>query len=483
MDELKTRAHNYTNKFNKALQHTKSRVQHHHHKKDAKGNRKPLPACRAQKTGDCKHGFPKTKLLTEKALVVCPGIAEKCGLRVSGRRNALGSILSRRNCVWINGTAPAFAVAFGFNTDVSPNDRLPIIKETHEVSCTRSSCVKDVNTGEVACAESRAQLDTDGYFGGYIVKSQPVGAYELRKCMKNMDVLRERIATQLTPADQARSVSHRMISDLELRGVLRGAPEVYNLSVNMRKEDSLFQECIRTFLEASFPGGAFLAKLEAETHGVGGVLIRRIPPSRGPKSKYRFMSAPQVDAYGFRGQDPQVLYLSPFEFCMYWEIQRVPEPFRKDCNGWSAWSKEGKEYYDNHKHDYDFKLLPGKHYKVTKQSLTIGKHYTHTSTRTCPRTDALALIRARATRHLSVRFLHARESVRVRVRVRVRVWLRSCIRFILSGKNKRSTTTFQTTSRFQTTLSWSGFVTSGSWCLVVGFTYLCLPTRRCHVPA
>ena len=37
MDELKTRAHNYTNKFNKALQHTKSRVQHHHHKKDAKG--------------------------------------------------------------------------------------------------------------------------------------------------------------------------------------------------------------------------------------------------------------------------------------------------------------------------------------------------------------------------------------------------------------------------------------------------------------
>ena len=370
MDELKTRAHDYTNKFSKALQHTKSRVQHHHHKKDAKGNRKPLPACRAQKTGDCKHGFPKTKLLTEKALVVCPGIAEKCGLRVSGRRNALGSILSRRNCVWINGTAPAFAVAFGFNTDVSPNDRLPIIKETHEVSCTRSSCVKDVNTGEVACAESRAQLDTDGYFGGYIVKSQPVGAYELRKCMKNMDVLRERIATQLTPADQARSVSHRMISDLELRGVLRGAPEVYNLSVNMRKEDSLFQECIRTFLEASFPGGAFLAKLEAETHGVGGVLIRRIPPSRGPKSKYRFMSAPQVDAYGFRGQDPQVLYLSPFEFCMYWEIQRVPEPFRKDCNGWSAWSKEGKEYYDNHKHDYDFKLLPGKHYKVTRQSLT-----------------------------------------------------------------------------------------------------------------
>ena len=61
---------------------------------------------------------------------------------------------------------------------------------------------------------------------------------------------------------------------------------------------------------------------------------------------------------------------------MYWEVQRVPEPFRKDCNGWSAWSKEGKEYYYDHKHDYDFKLLPGKHYKVAKQSLTVGKHHT-----------------------------------------------------------------------------------------------------------
>ena len=51
---------------------------------------------------------------------------------------------------------------------------------------------------------------------------------------------------------------------------------------------------------------------------------------------------------------------------MYWDVQRVPEPFRSDCNSWSVWSKEGKEYYDNHKNDYDFKLIPGKHYKVAQ---------------------------------------------------------------------------------------------------------------------
>ena len=240
MDELKRSADNYAKKFNKALQHTQARVQHHHHKKDSNGKRKPLPACRAKKKDECKHGFPKTKLLTEKALVVCPGIAQKHGLRVSGRRSALGSILPRRNCVWINGTAPAFAVAFGFNTDVSPNDRLPITKKTHEASCIRGSCVKANNTGEVARTESRAQLNQDGYTGGYIVKAAPVGAYELRKCMNRMEVLRRHIAPKLTPEDQSKAVVRSMAKDLELNGVLRGGPEFFQFECEHKKSRQSF---------------------------------------------------------------------------------------------------------------------------------------------------------------------------------------------------------------------------------------------------
>ena len=91
----------------------------------------------------------------------------------------------------------------------------------------------------------RAQLDSDGYFAGYMVKTQPVGSYELGKCLRGMDVLRDRIRVALTPGDQTRVVVRRMALDLELRGILRGAPEIFNLSVNMRKEDSMFQECIR----------------------------------------------------------------------------------------------------------------------------------------------------------------------------------------------------------------------------------------------
>ena len=106
-------------------------------------------------------------------------------------------------------------------------------------------------------------------------------------------------------------------------------------------------------------------RLEAETNGVGGEIVRRIPKSKGPTSKPRYMTAPLVDAYGFRRQNPRVLFLCPFEFFMYWDVQRVPEPYRSNCNGWSVWCEEGRDHYDVHKHDHDFKLIPGKHYKAS----------------------------------------------------------------------------------------------------------------------
>ena len=66
--------------------------------------------------------------------------------------------------------------------------------------------MKANNTGEVARTESRAQINQDGYTGGYIVKAAPVGAYELRKCMNRMEVLRRQIEPKLTPEDQTKTV-------------------------------------------------------------------------------------------------------------------------------------------------------------------------------------------------------------------------------------------------------------------------------------
>ena len=42
----------------------------------------------------CKHDFPMKKRLVSEAKVICRGNARRFGLRPSGRRNALGSILT-----------------------------------------------------------------------------------------------------------------------------------------------------------------------------------------------------------------------------------------------------------------------------------------------------------------------------------------------------------------------------------------------------
>ena len=229
--------------YDQAAQHRLERVQHHIHKRMPDGTRRPLPACIAQSSpGACKHEFPKDNRLTQEPLMICPGIAKERGLRISGQRSMLGCILGERNSPWLNGTARAFAAVFGFNTDVSPNDRLPITADTHERVCGMS-CVENISVARIAQKAQRSQTMTNGYFSGYMVKAQPVGKYELKKCVDKMHFLRERIADR-NPKDQAVAVARRMLTDLEMKGVLREAQTSTNLCVNLRFGDALFQECI-----------------------------------------------------------------------------------------------------------------------------------------------------------------------------------------------------------------------------------------------
>ena len=163
-------------------------------------------ACVAHGTrGVCKHDYPKDKWITDRALVICPGVAKDRGLRTSGQRNALGTILGPRNNEWLNGTSQAFVVAFGSNTDTSPNDRLPILPETHEPSCTHD-CLAHSSEHRVAVATQNAQTVTNGYFAGYAVKAHIVGRYELKKCVDRMQILRERTEL-LSPRDELRAVA------------------------------------------------------------------------------------------------------------------------------------------------------------------------------------------------------------------------------------------------------------------------------------
>ena len=124
-----------------------------------------------------------------------------------------------------------------------------------------------------------------------------------------MHMLRERIVDR-SERDKAIAVARRMVTDLEMKGVLREAQAIFNLCVNLRPGDSLFQECMRTSMTVAFPGDAFLQRLEHELDGVGGDLSLLVPPTRRPGLIARNGSAPMVDAYGFRGCDARLRLLA-----------------------------------------------------------------------------------------------------------------------------------------------------------------------------
>ena len=87
----------FRSKYLHDAQRVFSRVQQHIHKK-TKAGYEPLKACRRKvkvSCNICKADFPKTRLCTSKTLVVCRGLANKYGLRVSGRSNALGCTIGK----------------------------------------------------------------------------------------------------------------------------------------------------------------------------------------------------------------------------------------------------------------------------------------------------------------------------------------------------------------------------------------------------
>ena len=72
-------------RYDDAAQYIMQHVQHHVHKRGPDGERRPLPACqKLGKPSDCRHEFPMTERITDTPKLVCPGIAEQHGLKVSG---------------------------------------------------------------------------------------------------------------------------------------------------------------------------------------------------------------------------------------------------------------------------------------------------------------------------------------------------------------------------------------------------------------
>jgi hypothetical protein len=279
-------------------------------------------------------------------LLICKGLAKKFKLRCSGMRNWLGQTLFLRNDEWLNGTMPGLCIAFaGSNTDVKSNDSLPITAVTHE-RCCRKSCVRKSTLGKTTRVTQRTQSVTNGYFGGYVGKRQPTGSLETRKCVDKQFTLRAKIVGS-SKGSQLRAATGRMITDMEMNSTYRGAVEVFNLCRNLRSNDVLFAECIRTFSSCTLNGQLWMYRLDAlqQCKAMQSFQVETfLPPTKRPNVRTDRSSPNAMDMYGFRPFRHPWKLLSAYEFTQAWrgEPLMIPSYYtNKGSPERSAWTEAG----------------------------------------------------------------------------------------------------------------------------------------------
>ena len=300
----------YKKKYSTEAQFVWSRVQHHIHKTDpATGAKLPLRACAAKKKPtECKHGFPFSKKVGRWPRIVCPGNAQKFDLRCSGRRNALGNIVGKRNHPWLSGTLGALSLVLRSNSHTGPTYRMPLLPSTHDPACRRK-CVQKTNIGKMQRAMSRAGHRTMGYFCGYIQKGQPVGKEELQKAGKQLEFLKGQIAGQDLDKQFYR-VANRLLSDLEFRGTIRPTTEEFQLAGMYDERDLCAAEFLTTVATTPFRGGQLLQRKS----------LAKLPTH----SKATGLDI--MDLYPVRGSHKDVYWLSPWEFIKWWQLEPVKRP-------------------------------------------------------------------------------------------------------------------------------------------------------------
>ena len=371
-DSSRIRSATYQSMFTGAFQFFQERCQYHIHK-EIHGKRVVPVTCRSKTNPkECKHGFPcSNRLNTLEPLLICQGLAKRFKLRCSGARNWLGQILGLRNDEWVNGTMPAICVAFaGSNSDVKPNDRLPILAHTHEQTCGKKTCVKKHSIKRTARLAQRAQSVSNGYFGGYIGKRQPAGKLEVKKCMDKMHRLRDKIRSH-SHHSQVRAASGRLMTELEMNSTYRGAVEIFNLCRHLRTSDVLSAECIRTFGTCSINGAQFMYRLtqlqSVKTFGEAS-LQSYVPPMKKSNVRSRNSRPVDVEIYGLRPLVFPWEFLSPFEFFRYWKAEALLVPTYYSNNGHPArtqWTSEGQRLIQSDAYrNEQIAAKPGLHYTV-----------------------------------------------------------------------------------------------------------------------
>ncbi len=342
----------FQKKYEMDVQFIFSRVQHHWHHLDEKGQRVPLKYCRLKGRKShkfCKSGFPKKVLKNRdgtlkkekyRVRIVCQGVAAEMDLKTSGRRNALGSILGRRRCAYFSGTSALLAAVSRSNTNVQCNYRVPISEATHDKDCHSKKCCKASSGRRLCLIAQRAMKQMTGYFGGYISKRQKIGQFELKKSISALPLLQQKLEHRnvRSASTQLAHVTNRMFTTLEGKGILRASTEEFMLASQHKPHDQLAGEFIRTFRERHFLGKYYLDRYDALCEKKGEVDVRVLLPRNGCGPDV----PDEVALYGFRSTIPDVFFLSPWEFCQWFKPHRLRPPKQGEYD-WSKFTKTGVE--------------------------------------------------------------------------------------------------------------------------------------------
>ena len=87
-------------------------------------------------------------------------------------------------------------------------------------------------------------------------------------------------------------------------------------------------------MSQTFPGQRILNVLESEMKVQRGRVRKGLLPVRAHTIDKEVISIYHIEEVcGYRGTDPRVYYLSPWEFIMFWEVIRVPVPNTNSDDG------------------------------------------------------------------------------------------------------------------------------------------------------
>ena len=296
----------------------------------------PTTYCRPKgrkKSCTCKVGFPKKVIKdssgkvrpqTCRVRVVCQGVAGQLDLKTSGQRNALGSIVGTRQCEWFAPTSAVLAQVARSNTNVQCNYRVPITKSTHDKDCPSENCIGKTSSRQLCLIAQRAAKQWTGYVGGYMIKKQKIGGFEVKKSIAALGPLKKKLQSrQLQASAQLAHVVNRMFVTLEGRGILRACTEEFMLASRSNEYDPLSAEFITTFRQQNFHGKFYLDCYQSLKTGKS-MTKNLAMPAKGQ----HVIAYDEVNSYGYRPPHPDLFYLSPWEFVQWYKVHRVREPSR-----------------------------------------------------------------------------------------------------------------------------------------------------------